>query len=172
MLNGCELILAAPSTQFASAMGFSEVVALSRSPSKEAEARGFGASGFLLTGDTGEMEKAGASFDLILNTVSGHGPLDTYLSLLKPRGLLACVGLPDKGKRSQLYLQSAVPLERSLVGSYLGPFADYDEMLEFAANHEITPQVEVVPSEKINSALDTVRQNKARYRVVLEFPSE
>ena len=72
--------------QFARALDFGEVVALSRSPSKEAEARAFGASAFLLTDDAGAMAAHSGTFDLILNTVSGHAPLDAYLSLLKPRG--------------------------------------------------------------------------------------
>jgi uncharacterized zinc-type alcohol dehydrogenase-like protein len=150
-------------------MGFSEVVALSRSPSKEAEARAFGASAFVCTDDAEAMASARGSLDLVLSTASGHAPLDDYLTLLRPRGTLACVGLPDKGERSQLYLQSAVPAERALVGSYLGPYADYDEMLRFAASHGIAPAVEVVPAAEVNEALARVRANEARYRVVLRF---
>ena len=56
--------------QFASAMGFSEVVAISRSPNKEAEARGFGADTFLISDDEAAMAAAACSFDVILNTVS------------------------------------------------------------------------------------------------------
>jgi D-arabinose 1-dehydrogenase-like Zn-dependent alcohol dehydrogenase len=158
--------------QFAKAMGFEEVVALSRSPSKEEEARTFGATGFIATEDADAVAAASGSFDLILNTASGHGPLDDYLGMLKPRGTLACVGLPGKEERSQLYLQSAVPLERSLVGSYLGPYGDYEEMLSFATAHNIAPQVEVMPARQINEALERVRRNEARYRVVLQFDDE
>ena len=79
---------------------------------------------------------------MILLTASGRAPLDPYLALLKPRGKLVCVSrpgkegggltdshyslptaptplhrayqvsLPDKEERSQLYLHSAVRLER------------------------------------------------------------
>ena len=92
------------------------------------------------------------------------------LALLKPRGTLACVGLPEKDQKSQLWFQSVVPTERALVGSYLGPYADYDEMLEFAVKHGVKPQVEVMPLARINEALDRVRDGKARYRVVVEMP--
>jgi len=155
--------------QFAKAMGFSEVVAISRSPNKEAEARSFGATDFLITDDPAAMAACASSFDMILNTVSGHAPIDPYLSLLKPRGTLACVGLPEKDQKSQMWFQSMVPSERALVGSYLGPYDDYAAMLEFATAHGIKPQVELYPAAEINAAIAKVRNNTARYRVVLEF---
>jgi len=158
--------------QFGRAMRFGEVVAISRSPSKEAEARGFGATGFLFTEDASAMAVAAGTFDLILNTVSGHAPLDPYLSLLKPRGTLACVGLPEKDQKSSMWLQSIVPSERALIGSYLGPYDDYTEMLAFAAEHGIKPQVELYPAAKINAAIAKVRNNTARYRIVLEFGTQ
>ncbi len=155
--------------QFGKAMGC-EMVALSRSAEKEAEARGFGAAGFVVTSDAAQMQAARGTFDVILNTASGRAPLDPYFELLKPLGRLVCVSLPDKEERSQLYLHSAVPTERALFGSYLGPLGDYEEMLAFAVEHGVKPQVEVMPLARINEALDRVRDGKARYRVVVEMP--
>ena len=124
----------------------------------------FGASRFLTEAEFGE---AAGTFDVILNTASGHGALDEYFALLKPRGVLACVGLPSKGEQSRLYLQSAVLTEKALVGSYLGPYEDYEEMLAFVAQHGIRPQVELFSVRHINDAIAHVRENRARYRVVL-----
>ena len=115
------------------------------------------------------MAASAASFDMILNTVSGHAPIDPYLALLRPRGTLACVGLPEKDQKSQLWFQSMVPTERNLVGSYLGPYDDYEEMLQFACDHGVKPQVELMPAKDVNAAIAKVRNNTARYRVVLEF---
>ena len=157
--------------QFGRAMSFGEVVALSRSPAKQAEARRFGASSFVLTEDSSAMAAAAGSFDLLLNTVSGHAPLDEYLALLKPRGTLACVGLPHKEQKSSLWFQSMVPSERALIGSYLGPYDDYEEMLAFASAHGIQPQVELFPAAQVNEAIAKLRNNTARYRIVLEFGS-
>lgn len=155
--------------QFGRAMGL-EVYALSRTADKEAEARGFGATGFVNTEDAAQLAALGGSFDVILLTASGRAPLDPYLALLKPRGKLVCVSLPDKEERSQLYLHSAVIFERALVGSYLGPHADYAEMLEMARDHGVRPQVELAPVSQINAMLERVRAGKARYRVVLQMP--
>ena len=40
-------------------------------------------------------------------------------------------------------------------------------MLEFAEVHSIKPEVEVMPMSQVNEALQRVRENKARYRIVL-----
>ena len=52
--------------------------------------------------------------------------------------------------------------ERALVGSYLGPRADYAEMLEMARDHGVRPQVELAPVSQINAMLERVRAGKAR----------
>ena len=44
-------------------------------------------------------------------------------------------------------------------------------MLAFAVEHNVRPQVEVMPLARINEALDRVRDGKARYRVVVEMPA-
>lgn len=73
-----------------------QVYALSRTADKEAEARGFGASGFVNTEDATQLAALGGSFDVILLTASGRAPLDPYLALLEPRGKLVCVSRPGK----------------------------------------------------------------------------
>ena len=55
----------------------------------------------------------------------------------------------------------------SLVGSYLGPYSDYEEMLRFSTQHGIKPMVELFPFREINAAIAKVRDNSARYRVVV-----
>jgi len=68
-----------------------------------------------------------------------------------------------------LFVQSLVKQEKTLVGSYLGPKNYYSEMLQFSADHNIHPKVEVLGVSEINTAVDRVRRNQARYRVVLQM---
>jgi uncharacterized zinc-type alcohol dehydrogenase-like protein len=42
------------------------------------------------------------------------------------------------------------------------------DMLEFAARHQVTPQVEHFPMSKVNDALHHLEAGKARYRIVLD----
>jgi len=41
------------------------------------------------------------------------------------------------------------------------------EMLTFAQEHHITPMVEMMTMSRVNEAIRRVRENKARYRIVL-----
>jgi uncharacterized zinc-type alcohol dehydrogenase-like protein len=41
------------------------------------------------------------------------------------------------------------------------------EMLAFAAEHRIAAEIETAPLAEVNSALQRVRDNRARYRMVL-----
>ena len=50
-----------------------------------------------------------------------------------------------------------------------GPYDDYQEMLDFSLKHGIKPKIELMPASEVNAAIAKVRNNTARYRVVLEF---
>ena len=43
-------------------------------------------------------------------------------------------------------------------------------MFAFCAEHNIRPQIECVPLEEANVAIQKVRDNAARYRMVLVMP--
>ncbi len=151
--------------QFANASGC-EVTAFSSTPGKEAEAKQFGAHHFVNSKDASALEKMAGSLDFILNTV--HVPLDwpTYVEMLRPNGKLCMVGVPTEPLSLQVF-----PLlmgQRSVCGSAIGSRHMIQEMLEFSARHGITPKTEVVPMSEVNSAVDKVRNNEARYRMVLK----
>lgn len=151
--------------QFAHAFGC-EVTAFSTSPDKEAEARRLGAHHFVVSSDPGQMEKSARSVDFLLSTVSG--PLDwpVWLSLLRPRGTLCVVG----ASASPLNIPAGALIggSKTIRGSAIGSPAVMTEMLQFATRHGITAEVEILPMSEVNQALDRVRANKARYRMVLK----
>ena len=157
--------------QIASAMGC-EVYAISRSEAKKEEALGFGATGYIASAIPEQFNAAKGSLDVIINTVSAVTGMDEYLSLLKPRGVMAYLGVPEKNEenKTKMFMHSIVPSEKTMVGSYLGPYDDYAEMFAFCAEHNIRPQIECVPLEEANVAIQKVRDNAARYRMVLVMP--
>jgi D-arabinose 1-dehydrogenase-like Zn-dependent alcohol dehydrogenase len=53
------------------------------------------------------------------------------------------------------------------LGSPIGGRAMMQEMLSVAEQFQIKPIVEVFPMEKVNEALQKVRENTIRYRAVL-----
>ncbi|GAB3520875.1 NAD(P)-dependent alcohol dehydrogenase [Photobacterium alginatilyticum] len=151
--------------QYANAMG-AEVTAFSTTKSKEEEARSFGAHNFLQWGNEDEMAEAKGTFDLIVCTISADADWNMAFDLLANNGKLCFVGLPVSEMKVPL-----LPLifgQKSVVGSIVGGRHFMQEMLNFSAVHGIEPQIEVMPINKINEAMDKVAANKARYRIVLE----
>ncbi|HZY32523.1 MAG TPA: alcohol dehydrogenase, partial [Rhodanobacter sp.] len=56
-------------------------------------------------------------------------------------------------------------------GSPTGSPVDIARMLDFAARHDIRPQVEMFPMSQVNEALQHLADGKARYRIVLQADS-
>jgi uncharacterized zinc-type alcohol dehydrogenase-like protein len=157
--------------QFAKALGC-EVTALSSSPGKEEEARTFGADHFLLTTDQGAMEEKEFGFDLLVCTAQSGNDWGNLVMVLTKNGRLvlpafAPIDLPLIGGSGAGPIVDFVAHQVSITGSFLGNRADTLEMLAFAEAHSISPRIELMPMAQVNEAMLRVRQNQARYRVVL-----
>jgi len=150
--------------QIARAFG-AEVVAFSTSPDKEAEARKFGASKFVNLKDPEQVKAAAETIDVLLNTASGAVNVDELLKFLRTFGKLVQLGLPTG--RFDFDVKVLLPQQRTIATSLIASPKVTQEMLDFCARHNITCQTELYPLDKVNEALDRVRSNKARYRVVL-----
>ena len=112
------------------------------------------------------MNEAAGSLDLIICAVGADLNWDQWMSLLRPRGTLCVVGaVPGKIDLSAMGLIFG---QKAVCGSGIGNRSTIEEMLNFAARHNITAQTQVMPMSQVNDGLDIVRNNKARYRVVLE----
>lgn len=149
--------------QFARALGY-EVTAISSSPEKKDEALGFGAHKFLLASEKAALEAEEYGFDFHLCTVSHCEQWVPLLDTLKKRGKLVLAGFPDLNFNST----DLVAHELSIETTFLSNRATMREMLAFANEHEIKPRIELMPMVKVNEAIKKVRENKARYRIVLE----
>ena len=92
----------------AKALGCDEVVAISRSSTKKADALKMGATKFIATDEDKDWRtKNAGTLDLIVSTVSSPKiPLGEYLGLLRLRGQYVQVGAPEDvmpGFSSELY---------------------------------------------------------------------
>lgn len=151
--------------QFANAFGC-EVTAFSTSPDKEAEAKSFGAHHFINTREEGVFKPLKRRYDVILSTVNVNLDWYSYLRALRPNGLLCFVGVTG-GKLEIPH--HALGGQKSIRTGAIGGRTTIREMLEFAERHNIVAQTEVMPVSEVNTALDKVRNNQARYRMVLEM---
>ena len=148
--------------QFARALGY-EVTAISSSPEKKEQALAFGADHFIVSDDQTSLRQVVFGFDLLLCTTHGKINWEALLNTLKKNGRLVLLGFPDVALNST----DLVAHQLSITGSFLGNRATMREMLSFAQVHGITPAVELMPMSQVNEAIRRVKENKARYRIVL-----
>ena len=151
--------------KFAAAWGC-EVTAFTSSESKFKEAKGFGAHHVVATRDAAAIKRIAGTLDLVI--VTANVPLDwaAILAATGPHGRVHFVGaIPEPIALSAFDL---IMQQRSVSGSPTGSPVTLAKMLDFAARHEVLPQVEYFPMSKVNSALEHLEAGKARYRIVLE----
>uniref|UniRef100_A0A0D6QSZ8 Enoyl reductase (ER) domain-containing protein n=1 Tax=Araucaria cunninghamii TaxID=56994 RepID=A0A0D6QSZ8_ARACU len=152
--------------KFGKAFGL-HVTVISTSPEKEAEAKvRLGADDFLLSKDEKQMQKASRSFDYIIDTVAVQHPIFPLLNVLKVNGKMVLVGAPDK----PLALP-AFPLifgRRMIAGSMIGGMKETQEMINFCAEHDITCDIEKIPMDYVNTAMERLKKSDVRYRFVLD----
>ncbi|CAM3816265.1 NAD(P)-dependent alcohol dehydrogenase [Occultella aeris] len=151
--------------KIADALG-AEVTVLSRTLSKKDDGIAFGADHYYATEDADTFDKLAGQFDLILNTVSTGVDTEKYVNLLAVDGTLVMLGRP-----SETLTSTVMPLNmgrRSIAGSGNGGIPETQEMLEFCAAHDITPEIEVIGAEDINDAYERVLKSDVRYRFVID----
>ncbi|KAG2991231.1 hypothetical protein PC120_g22758 [Phytophthora cactorum] len=142
----------------------------SRSANKEQEIRALGAQEFYNLSDPEDAKRAVRSVKMVVLTADANNMLyNTYLNLLRPRGTLIMVGLPN----DELICSpgSFVRDGKRLVGSKIGSPLDVKEMLELASKGNVHSIIQKLPMEQVNDGLAMVRSGKVRYRVVLENPT-
>jgi alcohol dehydrogenase (NADP+) len=154
--------------KFAKAFG-AHVVLFTTSPGKTADARRLGAEEVVISKNQAEMQRHTASFDFILDTVSGDHDLNAYLELLKLDGSLVLVGAPEKPAPVSAF--NLLMKRRRLGGSAIGGIRETQEMLDFCADHGITSDIELIRAEQINEAYERLLKSDVKYRFVIDSAS-
>ncbi|MAX23473.1 MAG: hydroxyacid dehydrogenase [Phycisphaeraceae bacterium] len=152
--------------QLAVAMG-AQVTVISRSKSKEADAKALGAKGILASTDDAAMKAAGCSFDLIIDTVPVKHQLDIYTPLLDIDGSLVIVG--QVGPIEELMSVPLVMGRRRVAGSLIGGIKQTQEVLDFCAAHDIHPKCEMIRMDQINDAFARLAQGDIAHRFVIDM---
>ncbi|MET0517556.1 MAG: NAD(P)-dependent alcohol dehydrogenase [Burkholderiaceae bacterium] len=151
--------------KFARAWGC-EVTAFTSSASKRDEALALGAHRSVSSVDPAELKAAAGSLDFLLVTVGASLDWDALIGTLAPKGRMHLVGVVTD--RMNLRSGSLLSWQRSLSASPTPSPTLLARMLDFAARHQIAPQVERFPMSRVNEAIEHLRAGKARYRVVLD----
>ncbi|MEU5158814.1 NAD(P)-dependent alcohol dehydrogenase [Streptomyces sp. NPDC020875] len=151
--------------KLAVALGATTTV-ISRTRAKHDDARKLGAHDFIAATDTRRTAAAHNAFDVVLDTVSvPHDPAP-YLRLVALDGTLSILGYlgPVSVDVTDLLIG-----RKKLSSAGSGGRPATAEMLRFCAEHGIAADIEVLPSSRVNTALDRLHRNDVRYRFVLDL---
>ena len=145
------------------------VTVLSRTPDKEADAKALGAHELLVSSDRAAMKAAANSLDLIIDTVPAKHDLNPYMPLLDIDGTLVIVG--QLGPMEEMSTLPLLMARRRVSGSPIGGIRETQEMLDFCAEKNIHPDVEMIRMDEINHAFDRMEKSDVRYRFVIDMAS-
>lgn len=151
--------------KFAAAYGC-EVYAFTSSDRKFSEARALGAHYVASTNDAEAIGKLAGRLDLLVSTVNVKLDWPAMINMLAPNGRLHIVGLvldPIPVPAVSIIMQ-----QRSLSGSPTAAPVTIENMLDFAARHQVVPQNEHFPMSQINDAFARLAAGQAHYRIVLD----
>ncbi len=151
--------------QFYKAWGC-EVTAFTATPGKEKEAKDFGAHRVLNSKDPETLKAHAGTQDFVISTVPADLDWGAYLDILRPEGQLCMVGVPQSAISIPAF--PLIASRKTVRGSPIGGRGDIETMLAFAARHGVEAKTESFAMDEVNPAMDRVRTNQARYRVVLK----
>jgi uncharacterized zinc-type alcohol dehydrogenase-like protein len=154
--------------KFAVALG-AEVTVLGHSLSKKDDALSFGAVDYRSTADESTFVELKKKFDFILNTTSADIQIDAILGMIKRDGALVYVGLPSESQEFNVF--GITSSRRSIAGSQVGGQVEVQEMLDFAAKHNVGASIELLDAtdtKTIDTAWNRVVDADIRYRFVID----
>ncbi|KAG0846195.1 hypothetical protein G6F16_002762 [Rhizopus arrhizus] len=152
---------------FAKAMG-ATVIALSSSDRKRDVAFELGCDDYVVTSDVEAMKKYDNKLTHILCTGVGEDfTWEPYFSLLESNGIFINVNAPEFSYPPvPLFMQ--IMKQIVIVGSAAGSPSVTEEMLQFAADHNINAWYKKYSMKDVNKAIEDFRAGLPRFRFVLE----
>lgn len=139
---------------------------ISRSPDKADDAHRLGAHALVVSTDPEQMAAARDRFDVVIDTISAPHDLGPYLRLVAMDGTLSHLGhLGPVTVEAMDLLVGRKKLSSAGSGGRPATAA----MLDFCAEKGIAAEIELLPSARVNEALDRLGRNDVRYRFVLDM---
>jgi alcohol dehydrogenase (NADP+)/uncharacterized zinc-type alcohol dehydrogenase-like protein len=144
-----------------------EVHAFTTSADKVDDILAFGAKEAVVVDDPAKLAPYRGLLDCMICTIPYQFDVAAYASVVKPYGTFTQVGMPEN---FELKL-SAIGLSFSRVNfnaSLIGGMKETQEMVDYCAEHQVLPQIQVIRADQINEAWENVVNKKARYRYVID----
>jgi uncharacterized zinc-type alcohol dehydrogenase-like protein len=143
------------------------VYAFTTSPSKVQDILAFGAKEAIVVDDIKKLAPYRGKLDYMICTIPYQYDVASYVSVVKPFGYYTQVGMPE-GFELKL---SAIGLSISRVNfnvSLIGGMKETQDVVNYCADNEVHPKIQIIKAEQINEAWENVVNKKARYRYVID----
>ncbi len=153
--------------KLARAMG-AHVTILTRSEHKcdEATQMGFTA---MIEDDERALRASAGSMDFILSTIPEKHDINPYIELLKRDSTICVVGCLaplEPVDNAEVILH-----RKDISGSLIGSLRETQEVLQFCAEHDVAPDIQVIGVDELNDAYHKVEKGDVRYRYVIDLTS-
>ena len=114
----------------------------------------------------GGLPALAGRFDLVINTA--NQPLDwsAVMGSLAPRGRLHQLGAVLQPLQVGAF--DLISFRRSITGSPTSSPGSLRKMMEFCVRYAIQPQVEHLPFDQVNQAIERLQRGDVRCRFVLD----
>lgn len=154
--------------QLAASLG-AEVYAFTTSADKVADIKKFGAKEVIVVDDPNKLRPWFGKMDYMVSTIPAKYNIGAYTSFVKPYGHYTQVGLPagELSFNNFSFINNRV----NYSGSLIGGIPQTQEVVDYCAQHNILPQVQVIKMNEVNDAFTKVTGKLARYRFVLDTTS-
>lgn len=115
------------------------------------------------------LEKAGGTFDLILDGAGGPEFGDIIVKLLGGGGILVNNGV-TVGEPNQFPLRNMMFMQKQVIGTCMGSDKDFQELLEFVSSRKLVPLVDSVqPFESITTLIPQMGKGEHMGKLVISF---
>lgn len=143
-----------------------KVTALTTSPSKFSEIRAMGANPVLTT-DTNALRSLYGSMDLMIGTVPYSYNMQPLINLMKLDATFVNVG--QLGTIDGLSGMMLGFNRHSIAGSMIGGMAETQQVLNYCAEHNVLPDVEIIKPSEISEAWRRVQDKDIKFRFVIDM---
>jgi D-arabinose 1-dehydrogenase-like Zn-dependent alcohol dehydrogenase len=144
-----------------------QIYAVTSSPNKAGDAY---ARGAVFAGSTDAVVKRlrrDGGADVVLNTVDNLEPLTALVpGLASGAGIVLAAG---SGDALPVTADQLIVQQLRVHGSFFGSTRDLRDLVELAVTHDIRPQIQRYRLDDVNTVHQLLRDNKIRYRAVLEL---
>jgi uncharacterized zinc-type alcohol dehydrogenase-like protein len=153
--------------KLAKAMG-AHVTVFTRTAQKLEEATQLGFAA-ILESDQTAFGAAAASFDFILSTIPQKHDINPYIALLKRDSTICVVGCLEP--MEPVDNMEVAMHRKDIAGSLIGSIRETQEVLQFCAEHNIAPDIQVIRIDELNDAYRKVEKGEVRFRYVIDMAS-